>query len=72
MTTYFCTCCGETHELETPNPLRADSDIFVDAPSWFGLDDYENDSEHDDGICEDCYDAILMDGGHQFPVHDLL
>lgn len=71
--THFCTACGEEHELDASvTPLTAEDYITLDAPSWFGVNDFQNDTEHPDGICGECYDAFLMDGGRNFPAHDLL
>ena len=70
---YFCTSCGEEHELgEEVTPLTAQDYLDRDALSWFGVSDFLNDTEYPDAICEDCQDAILMDGGRDFPDHDLI
>jgi len=70
---YFCTCCGEEHELdESVKPLTPEWFLERDAPSWFGVNDFENDTVFSTGICEECYDSLLLDGGKRFPNHDLL
>ena len=70
---YFCTSCGEVHEMDRESePLTAEWYLDRDCPTWFGISDFENETDFPESICEVCYDAILMDGGRNLPAHDLL
>lgn len=71
--TYFCTSCGEIHTVEKSiTPVTADFYLMRDCPSWFGVNDYENRTTYQSGICEECSDAFMQDGSRDFPHHDLI
>lgn len=71
--TYFCTACGEHHKVEKdfiPQTAGEIHENHPNAPKW--LSAYEVEDGEKEGICEECYEALLIDGTPNFPAHDLL